>query len=45
MKITILEFIRRPSSLSELTPIMFNMELTHLGSKAKICILAEMIEL
>ena len=30
------ERICRPSSLSELTPIMFYMELTHLGSKASI---------
>ena len=26
----------RPSSLSELTPIIFNMELPHLGSEASI---------
>ena len=29
--------LRRPSSLSELTPMVFNMGLTHLGSEASIC--------
>ena len=32
-----INYIWRPSSLSELTPIMFNMGLTHLGSEASIC--------
>ena len=34
-----LRFIWRPLSLSELTPTLFNMELTHLGSKASIWVL------
>ena len=28
----------RPPTLSELTPIIFHMKLTHLGSEASICI-------
>ena len=30
--------IWRPPTLSELTPMMFNMGLTHLGSEASICL-------
>ena len=32
-------FIWRPPSLSELTPMIFNTGLTHLGSEASICII------
>ena len=31
------EYIWRPTSISKLTPIIFYMELTHLGSEASIC--------
>ena len=37
--------IWRPSSLSELTPMIFNMGLTHLGSKASNCSNASHINL
>ena len=32
----VMDFIRRPSSLSELTPIVFNMKLTNVGYEASI---------
>ena len=36
LKITIFSDIWRPPSLNELTQMIFNMELTHLGSEASI---------
>ena len=36
-KFTSQTYIWRPQSLSELTPIIFKMELTHLGSDASNC--------
>ena len=43
-RLIIIEYELRPPSLSELTPIIFNMELTHLGSEASKTILQHSLQ-